>query len=260
MNKDITLQNGNITLINDDCLSYMKNISSQSVDLILCDLPYGVLNKNNNGAKWDYPINLAELFSQYNRIIKDNGAIVLFGQGMFSAELMLANKKYWRYNLIWDKKVKTGFLNAKRMPLRQHEDIIIFYKSLPTYNPQMVKSEPHQRNHGKGKKGKNINNCYGKFIPAPTVIADEKYPASIIEYNNGNKVGRHHPTEKPIELLSYLIKTYSNENDLILDNTMGSGSTIVAAIKENRKAIGIELDENFFNISVERCNKMINNE
>ena len=136
-----------IELYNGDCLEVMQTIPDKSVDMILCDLPYEQLNKSNPNAKWDCQINFEKLWEYYSRIIKDNGAIVLFGSGMFTADLIYSNKKLWKYNLIWDKVAKTGFLNAKKMPLRQHEDICVFYKSLPTYNPQMTKCEPHQRNH-----------------------------------------------------------------------------------------------------------------
>ena len=151
----------------------MKNIPDKSVDMVLCDLPYGVLNKQNKNAKWDCQIDLSLLWKEYSRLIKDNGAILLFGSGMFTADLMKSNPKLWKYNLIWDKVAKTGFLNAKRMPLRQHEDIVVFYKKLPTYNPQMTKCEPHKRNHSKGNMlNPTKNSCYGNFVETPTIISD----------------------------------------------------------------------------------------
>lgn len=232
----------------------MKGIPDKSVDMILCDLPYGVLNKQNPNAKWDCQINLLLLWDEYSRIIKNNGAIVLFSSGMFTSELMSSNKKLWRYNLVWDKVAKTGFLNAKRMPLRQHEDIVVFYKKSPTYNPQMTKCEPHKRNHTKGNMlNPTKNNCYGSFIEVPTIISDEKYPTSIISISKEHCNGKFfHPTQKPVALLEYLIKTYTNENEIVLDNCMGSGSTGVAALNLHRKFIGIELDENYFNIARNR--------
>ena len=172
-----------IELIQGDCLKVMRNILDKSVDMILCDLPYGVLNKSNKNAQWDKVIPLDKLWEQYNRIIKDNGAIVLFAQGMFTAELMFSNKKIWRYNLIWDKCLKNGFLNANRQPLRQHEDICIFSKKQTLYNPQMVKCEPHKKNHSNG-----TSNCYGKFVSLPTTISNEKYPTSILTFSK--KIGR----------------------------------------------------------------------
>jgi DNA modification methylase len=236
-----------------DCLDIMPKIADKSVDMVLCDLPYQILNKNNPNAQWDRIIPFEPLWEQYNRIIKDNGAIVLFAQGMFTAQLMMSNPKLWRYNLIWSKGRVTGFLNANRMPMRCHEDICVFYKSLPTYNPQMEKSEPHQRNHGKGNNESPTNRCYGNFVSTPTVISDEKFPKSIIEVKSEHKKGEfYHPTQKPVNLLRYLIRTYTNEDDVVLDNTMGSGSTIVAAIKENRQYIGIEKDEHYFEIANER--------
>ena len=222
--------------------------------MILCDLPYGVLNKSNPLAKWDCVIPFNELWDCYTRVIKNDGAIVLFGNGMFTADLMQSQRKFWRYNLIWDKVAKTGFLNANRMPLRQHEDICVFYKKLPTYNPQMVPCEPHKRNHSKGKMNKpGKNSCYGNYVEIPTVISDEKYPTSIISISKEHCTGKFfHPTQKPIELLEWLIKTYTNEGDTVLDNCMGSGSTGVACVNTNRKFIGIELDEKYFKIAKER--------
>jgi DNA modification methylase len=237
-----------------DCLDLMPQISDKSVDAIICDLPYQVLHKNNPNAQWDRIIPFEPLWEQYKRIIKDNGAIVLFAQGMFTAQLIMSNPKMWRYNLVWDKVLKTGFLNSKKMPLRQHEDICVFYKNLPTYNPQMVKCEPHKRNHSKGNgKHREVNRCYGNYVETPTIISDEKFPTSIIRVPKQHIRGKsYHPTEKPVELLRYLIRTYTNENDVVLDNTMGSGSTMVAAIKENRQYIGIEKDEHYFEIANER--------
>lgn len=232
----------------------MKDIPDKSIDMILCDLPYEVLHKNNPHAQWDRIIPFDKLWEQYNRVIKDNGAIVLFAQGMFTAELMMSNPKMWRYNLVWDKVQKNGFLNANRMPLRQHEDICVFYKQLPTYNPQMTKCEPHKRNHSKGsmaKQGKN--SCYGNFVEVLTKITDEKYPTSIISIPKEHKVGNFfHPTQKPVALLEYLIRTYSNEGETILDNTMGSGSTGVAAKLLGRNFIGIEMNEEYFKIAQQR--------
>lgn len=242
------------TLHCGDCLKVMPHIANKSIDMILCDLPYQVLHKDNPNAQWDRIIPFEPLWEQYNRIIKDNGAIILFAQGMFTAQLMMSNPKMWRYNLVWDKVLKTGFLNANRMPLRQHEDICVFYKQLPTYNPQMVKCEPHKRNHSKGNgKHSQKNSCYGTFVEVPTIVSDEKYPTSIISVSKEHTIGHFfHPTQKPVALIRYLIRTYTNENDVVLDNTMGSGSTIVAAINEKRQYIGIEKDEKYFEIAKQR--------
>ena len=257
MDKDLNI--GNCQLMFGDCLERMKEIPDNSIDMILCDLPYGVLNKSNPDAKWDCILPFDKLWNEYDRVIKDNGAIVLFGQGMFTAKLMISNIELWRYNLIWDKNAKTGFLNAGRMPLRQHEDIMVFYKRLPIYNPQMIKSNPHERNHGKGKNNhKPVNQCYGTFISTPTTMSDYKYPTSIIRIPKDHLFGKfYHPTQKSVNLLEYLIKTYTNENNLVLDNTMGSGSTGVACVNTNRKFIGIELDEKYYDISCKRIKNAI---
>lgn len=238
-----------------DCLELMTEIPDKSIDMILCDLPYGVLNKNNDGAKWDSIIPFDELWAQYNRIIKDTGNIVLFGSGLFTAKLMLSNEPLWKYNLIWKKGNRSsGFLNANRQPLRNHEDICVFYKQLGTYNPQFVKGAI---NHSKGNLDLfNMQNCYGEFKQVPSRISEEKFPISIIDFDKEHPQ-KYHPTQKPVALLEYLIKTYSNENDTILDNCMGSGSTGVACLKTNRNFIGYEKDENHFATAQERLSNVI---
>lgn len=241
-------------LIQGDCLIEMKNIPDGSIDMILCDLPYEVLNKGNKNASWDRLLPFDKLWEQYNRIIKDNGAIVLFAQGMFTAQLMMSNPDMWRYNLIWDKKLVSGFLNAKKMPMRSHEDILVFYKSLPTYNPQMTKGQPL---HGKGTSYmcKDLtNNCYGAIKGTEDVRkgSTDKYPTSIVRFPKPHPSRSVHPTQKSEELCEWLIKTYTNEGETVLDNCMGSGTTGVACINTNRKFIGIELDEKYFNIAKER--------
>jgi DNA modification methylase len=197
---------------------------------------------------------LDKLWVEFKRVIKSGGAILLFSQGMFTAKLMMSNPTWWRYNLIWDKVASTGFLNANRMPLRRHEDIFVFYDKLPTYNPQMEKCEPHKRNHSKGNNHKpSLNSCYGSFVETPTIISDEKFPTSIISISKEHKNGNfYHPTQKAVPLLEYLIKTYSNEGDTVLDATMGSGSTMVACLNTNRSGIGIELEQKFFCIAEKR--------
>lgn len=246
--KDIQLWRG-------DCLELMKNIPDKSVAAIICDLPYEVLNKGNKHAQWDKMLPMDTLWEYYCRVIKDNGAIILFAQGMFTAQLMMSNPKMWRYNLIWQKGGRcSGFLNAKKMPLREHEDICVFYKSLPTYNPQMVKCAPHQRNHSRGKQEKEqTNRCYGNFGKAEDIITDEKYPKSILNFKRPHP--QIHPTEKPVSLIEWLIKTYSNEGDLILDNTAGSMTTAIAAINTNRRCICIEKDDHYFEIGSDRVKK-----
>lgn len=239
-------------IYNEDCLEGMKRIPNGSVDCIICDLPYGVLNKQSEGGGWDSIIPLEPLWEEYLRITKPNAAIILFGQGMFTAKLMMSNEKMWRYNLTWDKKRTTGFLNAKKMPLKQTEIISVFYKEFPAYHPQMRKCLPHERNHRRGKlQGKQTNRCYGNFGKAEGVISDEKYPTDIIEFAR-NVHTSFHPVQKPVELIQYLIRTYSNEGDTILDNCMGSGTTAVAAWREKRNFIGFELNKEYYNKACKR--------
>lgn len=237
-----------IKLYNGDCLELMNSIPDKSVDMILADLPYGQ-TKN----KWDSVIPLEKLWKQYKRIIKDNGAIALFGQGMFTSELMASNKSWWRYNLIWDKVLPSGFLNANRMPLRSHEDIVVFYKKLPNYNPQKVKGK---KNHSKGSMKTDINNNYGNYdkVDNGDELGDMKHPKSILTFEKPHPSISQHPTQKSIEICEWLVKSFTNENETVLDNTMGSGTTGVACKKLNRKFIGIELDENYFNIAKNRLN------
>lgn len=246
-------------LQNCDCLEYMQQIPSGSIDMILADLPYGALNRKKPAAKWDVIIPFEKLWPEYERIIKDNGAIVLFGNGFFTAELMSSNKKLWRYNLIWDKVATTGFLNAKWAPLRKHEDICVFFKKRPVYNPQMTKVPPHRRNHSKGNIASHKrpkNSCYGDFKEKPTLISDEKFPTSIISISKEHKTGRfYHPTQKPVALLEYLVRTFTNEGETVLDNTMGSGSTGVACVNAGRNFIGIELNAEYFNIAKQRIDQ-----
>ncbi len=242
-------------LHNADCLEAMKSVPDGSVDMILCDPPYEVLNRGNEHAQWDNIIPFEPLWEQYGRIIKPDGAIVLFGQGMFTARLMLSNQDMWRYNLIWDKKRGGGFLNASRMPLRYHEDIIVFYKSMPTYNPQMEEPDGRGANHSRGYGiHKATNRCYGKMSGTDLQQKQNemKYPRSIIaipKEHDGNQV---HPTQKPVALMEYLIRTYTNEGDTILDNCMGSGTTGVACANTGRRFIGMELDKYYYDIAKRR--------
>ena len=246
----------NYQLLNGDCLEEMKNISDKSIDMILYDLPYGT-TKN----KWDCIIPFDKLWGQYNRVIKDNGAIVLFGNGIFTAELIISNKKMWRYNLVWDKVLPSGFLNAKKMPMRNHEDVCVFYNKLPTYNPQMwIGEECHSRGNviGKSQNDFSRNTNYGDFSAVETK-GNLKYPKSILTFSKPHPSISIHPTQKPVELLEWLIKTYTNEGETVLDNCMGSGSTVVACVNTNRKFKGIELDKDYFIIAKDRINKTIDN-
>ena len=242
----------NIELYHGDCLQVMDSLIEQGikVDMILCDLPYGV-TKND----WDKDIiPLDKLWEGYNKIIKDNGAIVLFGQDKFTAKLMMSNIKNHRYNLIWDKVLKSGLLNCNRMPLRQHEDICVFYKKLPTYNPQ--KFEGEKESHSSGTKSmEEYRNCnYGKFenVDNSKKHGKMKFPISILKFEKPHPSIAVHPTQKPVDLLEWLIKTYTNENEIVLDNTMGSGSTGVACMNTNRRFIGIEQNEEYLDIACQR--------
>lgn len=241
-------------LIHGDCLIEMQGIPDKSVDMILTDLPYGALNRGNQAAQWDRPLPFDKLWQHYERVIKDNGAIILFGQGQFTTKLIQSNPKLWRYNLVWDKVLVGGFLNAKRMPLRQHEDILVFYRKQPIYNPQMNEGKPL---HGKGKSYKEkdlTNNCYGAHHATEDVRKGrtEKFPTSILRFSKPHPSVAVHPTQKPVELLEWLIRTYTNEGDTVLDSCMGSGSTGVACKKTRRHFIGIESDENYFQIALKR--------
>ena len=236
-----------VKLYQGDCLEVMKHISDGSINLILCDLPYGVTARN----KWDTIIPFNKLWEQYNRIIKNNGAIILFGSGMFTSSLMQSNPKIWRYNLIWHKTTPTGFLNANRMPLRAHEDIVVFYKSLPVYNPQ--KTTGHERKVSKAEHKINSKKTSDyREHGLTTYDSTERYPTSVLTFSTDKQKSALHPTQTPGALLEYLIKTYTNENMTVLDNCMGSGSTGIACINTNRNFIGIELDPTYFQVAKDR--------
>ena len=239
-----------IDLWQGDCLELMNNIPDKSVDCIITDLPYQQTQRN----KWDIMIPFEPLWKQYKRIIKDNGAIILFANGMFTAELMMSNKGMWRYNLIWEKTQPTGFLNAKKMPLRNHEDICVFYKKLPTYNPQMTTE--HKRKVSKAEHKINCKNTtdYGDH-GLTTYDSTERYPKSVWRFAKDVQKSALHPTQKPVALIEELIKTYTNPGDVILDSCMGSGTTGVAAKNLGRRFIGIEKEQKYFEIAKERINR-----
>ena len=230
----------------EDCLEGMKKIDDKSIDMILCDLPYEV-TKN----KWDVIIPFISLWKQYERIIKDRGAIILFGQNKFSAKLMLSNEKLHRYNLIWEKTSPTGFLNANRMPLRTHEDILIFYKKLSTYNPQKTFDNKRKVSTANHKRNSKVTTDYGKH-QLHSYDSTERFPTSILKFKTDKQIISLHPTQKPVSLFEYLIKTYTNENDLVLDNCMGSGTTAIACINTHRNFIGFENNEKYFEIANKR--------
>lgn len=215
-----------------DCLDVMKSLEDKSVDMILCDLPYGHTQND-----WDSIIPLDLLWNEYKRIIKDNGAIVLTSSGLFTAQLMLSNTKMFKYKVIWEKSKATNFLNAKKQPLRKYEEICVFYKKQPVYNPQMSKGVAYN----KGFRKDQLTGSYGDFQPVLVKSDGERYPNDMIYFKTAESEGKvYHPTQKPVELGQYLIKTYTNEGDIVLDNTCGSGSFLVSAILEGRNFIGIE--------------------
>ncbi len=240
-------------IYNEDCLIGMQKIPDNSIDLILCDLPYNMTN-----ISWDCLIPFDKLWGQYKRIIKPGGNIVLFSAGLFTLNLIQSNIKDFRYKLIWKKNVPTGMSSAKYRPMKYYEEICVFGNSKSTYNPIMKPRE------GIGKGCYNYNHYCGKnnhlnFGKQPKRYdPDWVQPSDILEFNVvPNRNGKLHPTQKPVDLLEYLIKTYSNEGDLVLDNCMGSGSTAIAAINTKRDFIGFELNKEYFDIAKERIDTTI---
>ena len=235
-----------------DCLELMKDIPDKSIDMILCDLPYGTTQN-----KWDSIIPLDKLWEQYERIIKCNGMICLTSSEPFTNKLINSKPKQFKYyDLVWDKVSTTGFLNAKRQPLRRHEQILCFYKKQTTYNPIMeIRGKPRNKGSYNKKQGDG-DMCYGKFENI-TSFNNEYYPTSVIQISNASQKGKVHPTQKPVELLEYLIKTYTNEGETVLDNCMGSGTTAVACVNTNRHYIGFELNEQYFKIAKSRISDVI---
>ena len=218
----------------------MKDIPNKSVDMILCDLPYGTTN-----CKWDVVIPFDKLWEQYNRVIKDNGAIVLFGSEPFSSMLRCSNLKSYKYDWIWDKIKSNGFLNANRCPMKRHEIISVF--NTTRYFP--IKEKLDKPRISKMYKQ---SECFGDVKECTEKIITEKYPTSILSFSNANQKEKVHPTQKPVALLEYLVKTYTKENETVLDNCMGSGSTGVACINTKRDFIGIEKDVKYFEIAKQR--------
>ena len=240
-----------------DCLKILPSIQEGSIDLILCDLPYGITNRDSEAGKWDSIIPMDLLWNQFLRVTKHNAAIVLFGQGMFTAQLMMSQPKLWRYNLIWDKCRSSGFLNSKRMPLRRHEDICVFYRSLPTYNVQLEDLNGREASHPQGRGNhKETNRCYGKVKRMQTCGVDnKKFPGSILSFPRPHCTGNH-PTEKPVDLCRWIIRTYTNEGDTVLDATMGSGTTGVASVMEKRGFVGIEREHKYFEVARRRLDEI----
>ena len=239
-------------IIHGDCLEEMKHIPDNSIDMILCDLPYGT-----TGCKWDTIINLDKLWSQYERIIKDNAAIVLTAQTPFDKVLGCSNIKLLRYEWIWEKTHATGHLQAKRNPMKAHENILVFYKKLPIYNPQKTFGHKAANKTIKKIDVQNKTTMYGRLTSeVKTGGNTDRYPRSVVRFQSDKNKSSLHPTQKPVALFEYLIKTYTNEGDLVLDNCCGSGTTAVAAINTNRNYICIEKERKYFDISCDRINQL----
>lgn len=235
-------------IFNEDCLEGMKRIPDGSVDMILTDLPYGI-----TAVSFDVRIPFEPMWEQFKRVTKRNAAIVLFSQMPFGAEMIMSNRKMFRYEWIWEKRVAVGFYNANKMPLRCHENILVFYQQLPTYNPQFSQGEAYKRNQKLIRQ-----TVYQQTERVPTKNDGRRYPRDVQKFaTDYGKRRLFHPTEKPTDLLEYLIKTYTNEGETVLDATFGSGSTGVAAINTGRKFIGFELEKNFFDIAKKRIDDAI---
>lgn len=225
-----------------DCLEELANVPDCSIDMVLCDLPYGITRN-----KWDNPISLGRLWQHYRRVIKPHGVIILFGAGMFSAKIMLSAEDIYRYSLIWCKTKSSGFLNAKKQPLRSHEDILVFYKKQPTFNPQMKDGYPPVHNFVK-KTGDGSN--YGRTkLGVSGGGSIKRYPTSILLFPSDTQRSKLHPTQKPLGLCEYLVSTYTNPGDVVLDNCAGSGTSLLAAQNLGRLFIGIELEEQYVTAS-----------
>lgn len=223
-------------LLEGDCLDVMKLVPDKSINMVLCDLPYGTTQNS-----WDSQIPLDKLWAQYKRVLAPNGMIALMCQGIFTAKLIISQEALFKYKIVWVKSKSTNFLNAKKQPLRKHEDICIFYQSQPPYTPQMSTGPAYD----KGIRKNQLTGSYGDFKPARIKSEGDRYPVDVVYFKTAEAEGKvWHPTQKPIELGRYLIKTYTQPNDIILDNCFGSGSFLVAAALETRNSIGIEINDN----------------
>lgn len=231
-------------LMQGDCLERMKEIPSGSVDMILCDLPYGTTQN-----KWDSIIPFEPLWAHYWRVLKKNGAVVLTAAQPFTSTVVCSQFEKFKYDWVWVKPKGTGHLNAKKQPMRDKEDILVFSGGKTPYFPQMVVGEPYKAKPGKSKtKGED---CYGDYEDVREDNKGFRYPKQTLKFK-GEERNRNHPTQKPVALMEYLIKTYTNEGETVLDNCMGSGTTGVACVNTGRKFIGIEMDEGYFNVAKER--------
>jgi len=240
--------NSTAIVIEDDCLSAMQHLPSGSVQMVLCDLPYGTTQN-----KWDSVISLDELWREYRRIVAPNGVIILSGQGSFTARLILSNEDWFKYKLTWVKSKATNFLNAKKQPLRKHEDICVFYQSQPFYDPQWTEGLPYD----KGVRKAQLTGSYGDFDPVQVKSDGGRYPTDVIYHKTAESEGPvFHSTQKPVGLGQYLVRTYTRPGDIVLDNACGSGSFLLAALLEGRKAIGIELNKDVSAFRKDRIDMM----
>ena len=237
-----------ISLINGDCLEEMKSIPDGSVDMVLADPPYGT-----TACKWDSVIPFEPMWEQLKRVIKPNGAIVMTASQPFTSALVMSNPKMFKYCWVWEKNKATGHLNAKKRPMVAHEDIVVFYAIPATYYPQglVKKKQPTISKGGRGKKGIGSSGDVYGLAAKDAIQTHSGYPRSVINIGVDMKA-EYHPTQKPVALMKYLIKTYTNEGETVLDFTMGSGTTGVACVNTGRKFIGIELDKDYFDIAQER--------
>ena len=236
-------------IYNEDCMQGMKRIADGSIDCIICDPPYG----HSTDCAWDVRLPMDEMWAEFNRVTKLNGAIVLFSQLPFAVDLINANRKMFRYEYVWHKSTAVGFLNANKMPLRSHENILVFYRRLPTYNPQFRTGKAYNRVQKEFSGG----NVYKRRKVSQTFNdGNHYYPRDVLEVKSVNSSSktepRYHPTQKPLALMEFLVRTYTNEYDIILDATMGSGTTGVAAVRNWRRFIGFEKEEKYFDISRKR--------
>jgi len=237
-------------LHNADMFDVLPTLEDNSIDLLLTDFPYGTLNKRNT---WDNVIDYEVFWKEANRICKPNAAIISTAAQPFTSVLISSNYKDFRYTLVWEKSKATGYLNSKRQPLRAHEDIVVFYRKQPTYNPQMTVGKPYDKGtavrdtevYGKQTKSVHVKNETGL-----------RYPRSVLYFVTAESEGKHHPTQKPIDLFRWLIRTYSNEGDVVLDPCMGGGTTVIAAKQESRKFIGIEREEEYFKVCDQRVKEV----
>jgi site-specific DNA-methyltransferase (adenine-specific) len=240
--RDPFYERNGVTLFHGDCLAVMPELRQQ-FNMVLADLPYGTTRND-----WDRELPNKLLWEQYDILTPSRAAVVVFGQGSFSARTIVENLAAYRYTIIWDKQAVSGFLNAKKQPLRCHEDLLVFYRAQPTYNPQMVPSE--RKSHGRGKNKDRTINHYGGFANTDVVDQEGQYPRTIVSFKRP-KEGLH-PSQKPLDLCRWLIRTYTDPGQVVLDNVCGSGTTLVAAAQEGRRAVGIEINEKFCETAAKR--------